>query len=65
MVAQWQKLFYDKRMSHTHLGQSPDFVKLAESFGVSAERVEKPGEMRETVKRAIKIRRTVPYRCYN
>ncbi len=54
MVAQWQKLFYDKRMSHTHLGQSPDFVKLAESFGVSAERVEKPGEMVETVKRAIR-----------
>ena len=54
MVAQWQKLFYDKRMSHTHLGQSPDFVKLAEAFGVTAERVEKPGEMRETVQRAIR-----------
>jgi acetolactate synthase I/II/III large subunit len=54
MVAQWQKLFYDKRMSHTHLGQSPDFVKLAESFGVNAERVEKPGEMREAVERAIR-----------
>jgi acetolactate synthase-1/2/3 large subunit len=40
-------------MSHTDLGQSPDFVKLAESFGVSAERVEKPGEMRETVEKAI------------
>ena len=54
MVAQWQKLFYDKRMSHTHLGQSPDFVKLAESFGVNAERVERPGEMGETVKKAIR-----------
>ena len=53
MVSQWQKLFYNKRMSHTDLGQSPDFVKLAESFGVSAERVEKPGEMRETVEKAI------------
>jgi len=53
MVSQWQKLFYNKRMSHTDLGQSPDFVKLAESFGVSAESVEKPGEMRETVEKAI------------
>jgi acetolactate synthase I/II/III large subunit len=53
MVSQWQKLFYDKRMSHTDLGQSPDFVKLAESFGVRAERVEKPDEMRETVKNAL------------
>ncbi len=54
MVAQWQKLFYDKRMSHTHLGESPDFVKLAESFGVNAARVEKPGEMRETINEAIR-----------
>ncbi|WP_048192067.1 acetolactate synthase large subunit [Methanobacterium sp. SMA-27] len=54
MVSQWQKLFYNKRMSHTHLGQSPDFVKLAESFGVSAERVEKPGEMEVTIRNAIR-----------
>ena len=47
------EIIYDKRMSHTDLGQSPDFVKLAESFGVSAERVEEPGEMRETVEKAI------------
>ncbi len=54
MVSQWQKLFYNKRMSYTDLGQSPDFVKLAESFGITAERVEKPGEMYETVKKAVK-----------
>jgi len=41
-------------MSHTHLGESPDFVKLSESFGVTAERVDKPGQMRETVTRAIR-----------
>ena len=41
-------------MSHTHLGESPDFVKLAESFGVTAERVERPGQMRESVVRAIR-----------
>lgn len=54
MVAQWQKLFYDERMSHTHLGEVPDFVKLAESFGVQGERVERPGEMEETLKKALK-----------
>ncbi len=53
MVAQWQKLFYEKRLSHTHLGEVPDFVKLAEAFGVSAYRVEKPGEVQETLKNAI------------
>jgi acetolactate synthase-1/2/3 large subunit len=54
MVAQWQKLFYNQRMSHTHLGEVPDFVKLAEAFGVQGERVEKPGEMKETLKLALK-----------
>ncbi|OPY29913.1 MAG: acetolactate synthase catalytic subunit [Methanobacterium sp. PtaU1.Bin242] len=54
MVAQWQKLFYDERMSHTHLGEVPDFVKLAEAFGVQGERVEKPGEMEEALKNALK-----------
>lgn len=54
MVAQWQKLFYNERMSHTHLGEVPDFVKLAEAFGVQGERVEKPGEMKETLKAALK-----------
>lgn len=54
MVAQWQKLFYDERMSHTHLGSVPDFVKLAEAFGVQGERVERPGEMKETLQNALK-----------
>lgn len=54
MVAQWQKLFYNERMSHTHLGEVPDFVKLAEAFGVQGERVEKPGEMKETLKSALR-----------
>lgn len=54
MVAQWQKLFYDERMSHTHLGEVPDFVKLAEAFGVKGERVERPGEMSETLTNALR-----------
>ena len=53
MVAQWQNLFYEKRLSHTHLGESPDFVKLAEAFGVAADRVERPGELHEVLTSAI------------
>jgi acetolactate synthase I/II/III large subunit len=53
MVAQWQRLFYDERLSHTHLGAVPDFVKLAKSFGVNASKVERPGEMKETLKEAL------------
>ena len=36
------------------LGNTPDFVKLAESFGVNAQRVTKPGETKEALAKAIK-----------
>ncbi|KZX14658.1 acetolactate synthase large subunit [Methanobrevibacter cuticularis] len=54
MVYQWQNLFYDKRLSHTDLGELPDFMKLAESFNINAEKVEKPGETKEALKNALK-----------
>ncbi|MBR4447786.1 acetolactate synthase large subunit [Methanobrevibacter sp.] len=54
MVYQWQSLLYNNRHSQTLLGNSPDFVKLAESFGVNAVRITKPGETKEALSSAIK-----------
>ena len=54
MVYQWQSLLYNERHSQTLLGNSPDFVKLAESFGVNAVRITKPGETKEALSSAIK-----------
>jgi len=54
MVYQWQSLLYNERHSQTLLGNSPDFVKLAESFGVNGVRIEKPGETKEALSSAIK-----------
>ncbi|RKN83999.1 biosynthetic-type acetolactate synthase large subunit [Paenibacillus ginsengarvi] len=34
MIKQWQELIYDRRYSHIDLSGSPDFVKLAEAYGV-------------------------------
>ncbi|HVH95588.1 MAG TPA: acetolactate synthase large subunit [Bacillus sp. (in: firmicutes)] len=34
MVRQWQELFYDKRYSHSQAQIQPDFVKLADAFGI-------------------------------
>ncbi|TVX92087.1 biosynthetic-type acetolactate synthase large subunit [Paenibacillus agilis] len=34
MVRQWQEIIYDERYSHIDLAGSPDFVKLAEAYGV-------------------------------
>ena len=54
MVYQWQSLLYNERHSQTLLGNSPDFVKLAESFGVNAVQITKPGETKKALKSAIK-----------
>ena len=46
MVAQWQRMFYGGRYSHTELkGGHTDFVKLAEAMGVTGLRVTKPDEL--------------------
>ncbi len=52
MVRQWQELFFDKRYSQTHLGITPDFVKLGEAFGCYAERVEKPEDLKSALNNA-------------
>ena len=54
MVAQWQRLFYDRRYSATHLGETPDFVKLAEAFGAQGTYVGSISEFRRAVKEAMK-----------
>lgn len=53
MVKQWQDLFYGKRRSHTYLGESPDFVKYAESFGAKGVTIEKPEYIRDALKEAL------------
>ncbi|MGQ0562932.1 MAG: biosynthetic-type acetolactate synthase large subunit [Gemmatimonadota bacterium] len=44
MVRQWQELFENRRYSGTPLS-GPDFVKLAEAYGVRGMRVESPHEV--------------------
>ena len=45
MVRQWQDLFWNKRRSETILDDNPDFVMLANAFGISAERIESADEV--------------------
>lgn len=52
MVRQWQELFYQKRYSHTDLEPGmPDFVKLADAYGIPGFRVEKPEEVKPLLKK--------------
>ena len=39
MVRQWQQLFHKKRYSFTEM-ENPDFVKIAQAYGIKARKVE-------------------------
>ncbi|MGA2319755.1 MAG: biosynthetic-type acetolactate synthase large subunit [Solirubrobacteraceae bacterium] len=53
MVRQWQELFWDGRYSHVDMGEFPDFVKLAEAYGVTGMRFADKSTLVEDMKRAI------------
>jgi acetolactate synthase I/II/III large subunit len=51
MIRQWQETFYDKNYQCAPIG-SPDFVKLAEAFGIRAAAVRTRSEVMSTVAEA-------------
>jgi acetolactate synthase-1/2/3 large subunit len=59
MPRQWQELFYEKRYSHTDMTYAPDFVKLAEAFGVVGLRAEKPEEVETVLKEGLALDKPV------
>lgn len=50
MVRQWQESFYGERYSESLLSENPDFVKLAESYGIRGERVTKEADVAELLR---------------
>ncbi|MBN2119628.1 MAG: biosynthetic-type acetolactate synthase large subunit [Candidatus Omnitrophica bacterium] len=52
MVRQWQELFYNRRYSATPL-KNPDFVKVAEGYGVKGIKVFKETEVVNAIKQAL------------
>ena len=63
MVRQWQELIYDKRESQTYMESLPDFVKLAESFGIKGMRCEKPEELEGKIKEMLEYQGPVLFDC--
>jgi len=53
MVRQWQELFYDNRLSGVDLEGNPDFVKLAESYGIKGINIERPDEVSDKLAEAL------------
>ena len=54
MVRQWLELFSDKRYSEVYLGTTPDFIKVAEAYGLKGIRVTKESELEPALKKAMK-----------
>ncbi|NYE56395.1 biosynthetic-type acetolactate synthase large subunit [Carboxydothermus ferrireducens] len=52
MVRQWQELFHQRRYSHTEL-KNPDFVKLADAYGIRGLRIKKEENLEEKLLEAI------------
>lgn len=53
MVRQWQETFYEERYSSSLMPIQPDFVKLADAYGIKGYLIEKPEEMEATLTEAI------------
>ncbi len=52
MVRQWQEFFWKKRYSNTRI-TSPDFVKVAEAYGIPAQRVTSPADVEGAIHKAL------------
>jgi acetolactate synthase-1/2/3 large subunit len=53
MVRQWQELFFDRRYSGVDLMGNPDFVKLAEAYGIQAIRIKRSADVHKMVQKAL------------
>jgi acetolactate synthase-1/2/3 large subunit len=52
MVRQWQNMFYDDNLVSTPL-RNPDFVKLAEAFGILGLRATRKEEVEPVIRQAM------------
>ena len=52
MVRQWQELFFEKRYSHSHYPENPDFGMIAEGYGVKGINITDVNEVRNSLETA-------------
>lgn len=50
MVRQWQELFFEERYASTRM-KNPDFVKIAQGYGIAAEKVSERADLPAAVER--------------
>ncbi len=57
IIKQWQEIYYGK-CYQVEL-ENPDFVKLADAYHIPAVKVDSPGQVSNTVKKALSLKK--PY----
>ncbi|MDZ4060696.1 MAG: acetolactate synthase 2 catalytic subunit [Brevundimonas sp.] len=53
LVRQWQELFFDRNYSEVDLSDNPDFVAVAEAFGVEAFRISRREQVSAGIRRLL------------
>ncbi|HLS09232.1 biosynthetic-type acetolactate synthase large subunit [Lentibacillus sp.] len=64
MVRQWQETFYDKRYSESIFPGNPDFVKMAECYGIRGMKAETELEVTEVLEEAFAYDGPVVIDCH-
>ncbi len=64
MVRQWQEMFYASRYSESYMDALPDFVAMAEAFGLRGMRVKDPAKLDATLKDFIEFKGPVLLDCW-
>ena len=63
MVRQWQNMFYEGRYSQTTLDRPPDFVKLADAYGIRGFRARNEEEFLVALDGALSQRKPALIEC--
>ena len=63
MVRQWQTLFFGHRYSQTTLDRGPDFMKLAEAYGLSGTRVDTVEAFAAAFRKAVEEKKPCIIEC--
>ena len=63
MVRQWQELLHGERYSHSWSDALPDFVKLAEAYGIKGIRCESPSDLDAAITEMLEYSGPVIFDC--
>lgn len=63
MVMQWQKLFFNNRLSHTDITPDLEFTKLAQAFGIYSMQLSRDEDVEEVLRKALSMNVPVLIEC--